>query len=689
MSSRVHRHSTHHHPAVAPKAPKPAATQAPAPAAVPAPAPAPAPQGWAPKLAGKVKDAARGAVLDQASKERELSAARSTTFHGVGLSATAKVTEKLLLKSDDPLVAGDPRRKAAADSGAAVWTRFSAEAASSASFGKVVTPHASASFGFAAGAEVTALVAADKSQGVEGLLGAVQDQGETLALTLDPDRLLADGHRPGTELMIRGHAAENASVTTGASLAGVVTANLGVTVSGSHSDEYTKNLKVLEDGKVFAQVAKVDSSAEGVSAGLTAGLALPGTNAAGALVAKGLDKVERKVEDRVRLTASVGASAAQTDSLKVGGVFDLKTPQGRDAYAYLMKSNPLELRANPKQAETTLRNMGMGVAYAESTRTGGTAANLQVGETTLLGLSTSRRGTEGVLLEKKDAAGAVEKTLLSEQEYSRNVSGALPRLMLGEERSLTIRAGSVTQGGVETKAALASLSLKDPKVTEGEQRQLAAFASQMGMTLPPAGKAGGPGTLAVQVALTDANLQKLQQRSADEIKSAFTFAKGSLEGSPAPWENATPAAVNRNYRYAPQKSVKEEFLEARKGWEDVATFGDQDNQKATLVRDYKATTGRDLQRDVESYDAMNRIGDELAKVRGKPVGEWGPALSAIGSQSSGDVRTALVALNRLADASLVSLSVDANGSTVNATVAPPPKTPAEIVGPILTAAGVN
>lgn len=667
--------------ATEPQAPRPAVERSEARAA----------QGWAPKLAGKAKDAARGAVLDEAAKERELvSVGHATTLGGVGLSASAKVTEKVLLKPDDPFVAGDRRRKAAADSGAVVWTRFSATGASSASGGTALSPHASASFGLSAGAEVTALVAADKRLGVKNLLGTVRDQGETLALTLDPDRLLADGHPPGTELMLRGHAAESASVGAGLGLPGLAAANLGVGVSASRSDEFTKNVKVLEDGKVYAQVAKVGSSAESVSAGLTAGLALPRADAAGALVAKGVDRVEKKVEDRVRLAASVGASAGQTDTLRLGGVFDLKTEQGRDAFAYLMKSNPLELRANPRQAETTLRNMGMGVAYAESTRTGGAAANLQVGQTTLLSISSSRRSTEGVLLEKKDGAGSVvEKKQLTELEYSRNVSGALPRLMLGEERSLSLRAGSVQQDGVETKAALASLSLKDPQVTEGEQRQLAAFASQLGLSLPPAGKAGGAGTMAVQVALTDANLQQLQQRSADEIKTAFAFAKGSLEGSPAPWESSALAAVNPNYRYAPQRSVKEEFLEARKGLEDVATFGDPDGDKAKLVRDYKATTGRDLQRDVESYDAMNRIGDELAKVRGKPVSEWGPALSAIGAQSSADVRTALVALNRLAGASLVSLSVDANGATVNATAAPAPKSAAELVGPILTPAGVS
>ena len=81
---------------------------------------------------------------------------------------------------------------------------------------------------------------------------------------------------------------------------------------------------------------------------------------------------------------------------------------------------------------------------------------------------------------------------------------------------------------------------------------------------------------------------------------------------------------------------------------------------------------------------MNVIAEEVIKARGKPVTEWGPALSALGTQSSADVRTALVALGRLADASLVSLEVEANGVSVTAKPAAPPKSAAEVVGPILT-----
>jgi hypothetical protein len=651
-----------------------------------------APQGWAPKLVGQAKTAARDAALNEASKERELVSVggSTTTSGGVGLSYSAKLTEKVALKTSDPLVAGDTRRKAAADTGDVVWTKLSASGTTGASLGKTVSPSVSASFGFSAGAEVTAIVAADKSLSLKNLGGTVKDQGETLALAMDPDRLLADKHAPGTELMIRGQASSSASLGAGAGLTGIGIASVGVSVSASHSDQFTKNVKVLEDGKVYAQVAKLNSSAQGISAGLNAGVDLPAATLGGAAGSKALDMVAGKIEEKVRLTASVGASSGQTDSLKLGGVFDLKTQGGRDAFAYLMKTNPLELQANPKQAETTLRNMGMGVAYSEATRTGGVSANIQVGTTNLLNFASSSRTTEGVLLEKKDAAGSViEQSKLSEQEYSRNVGGLLPRLMVGEERTLSIRAGSVSKDGVETKAALASLSIKDPKVTEGEQKELAAFASQMGMTLPPAGKAGGKGTFAVQVALTDANLQQLQQRSAEDIRTAFTFSKGSIEGSPAPWTNNTPAAVNPHYRYAPQKLVKEEFRDGAQAWNSQATFGDPNGEKSTIVRDYKATTGRDLQSDVESQDAMNRIAEELVKVRGKPVTEWGPALSAIGSQNSRDVRTALVALNRLAGASLVSLSVDANGVAMNASPSAAPKSAADLVGPLLTPAFVN
>lgn len=685
MPTRIGSPST---PQVSPSAIEPE-TRAPAPAES---AEVQAPQGWAPKLVGQAKVAVRDAAINEASKERALVSVGGATAlsNGVGLSYDAKITEKVMLKTSDPFVAGDTRRKAAADSGDVVWTRFSASGNAGANVGHAVAANVSASFGFSVGAEVTAIVAADKSLSTRNLVGTVKEQGETLAVALDPDRLLADKHAPGTELMIRGRASSSASVGAGAGLTGIGVASVGVSVSASHSDEFTKNVKVLEDGKVYAQVAKVNSNAQGISAGLNAGVDLPTATVGGALGSKALDKVAGKLEDRVRLTANVGASSGQVDTLKLGGVFDLKTQQGRDAFAFLMKSNPLELQENPKQAETTLRNMGMGVAYTEATRTGGVSANIQVGTTNLLNFASSRRTTEGVLLEKKDASGSViEKSQLSEQEYSRNVTGLLPRLMIGEERTLAIRAGSVSKDGVETKAALATLSIKDPKVTEAEQKEMAAFATQMGMTLPPAGQTGGKGTFVVQVALTDANLQKLQERSADDIRTAFTFAKGTIEGSPAPWTNNNLAAVNPHYRHAPQKMVKEEFRDGSYALQQQATIGDPNGDKSATLRDYKATTGRDLQSDVESQDAMNRIAEEVVKVRGKPVTEWGPALSAIGTQNSRDVRTALVALNRLADASLVSLSVDANGSTMNATPSAAPRSVGDLVGPILTPAGVN
>lgn len=469
---------------------------------------------------------------------------------------------------------------------------------------------------------------------------------------------------------------------------------MGVSVSGAHSSEFTKHVKVLENGQVFAQVAKVGTTSEGASVGVNAALTLPtapaGSNAVTKQLSSQATKVEQSLEERVHVTANVGLSASQTSSLKVGGVFDLKTQQGQQAFSYLMKANPLELQANPRQAEAALQSMGTGVAYAEGTRTGGVNANVQLGQTNLLSFSSARRTTEGVLLEKHTGEGTpVEKSQLTEQEYTRTVGGALPRLLVGEERSFSFRAGSVTKNGVEAQAAVASLSLKDNKVTASDQQEFAAFATQFGATLPPAVGSGGKGTLDVQVAITDAGLQKLQARSADDIKAAFGDAKARLEGSPAPWSNTGKAAVNKHYGYAPQKTVQQEFQDARKGWEDATTFGDPDNAKPTLARDYKATTGRDLESDLQSYDAMNHIAEQLVKAQGKPVGEWGPALSAVGSQNSRDVRTTLVALHQLADAGVVSMNVDANGARLSSVTGVAPKTTAEIVGPLLTPAGVS
>jgi hypothetical protein len=68
---------------------------------------------------------------------------------------------------------------------------------------------------------------------------------------------------------------------------------------------------------------------------------------------------------------------------------------------------------------------------------------------------------------------------------------------------------------------------------------------------------------------------------------------------------------------------KEEFREGASAWERPDA-GDAGNQRPALSRDHKTTTGRGLQSDVESQEAMNRIAEELVKVRGKPVSEWGP-----------------------------------------------------------------
>lgn len=98
----------------------------------------------------------------------------------------------------------------------------------------------------------------------------------------------------------------------------------------------------------------------------------------------------------------------------------------------------------------------------------------------------------------------------------------------------------------------------------------------------------------------------------------------------------------------------------------------------------------DVCHDLASLRARDEIAAAIVSSRGKPVSEWGDALSALGHGSSHEVRAAVLALNRLTDASVVSLSISANAASASkAAEAGGPKTAAEIVGPVLTPAFVN
>jgi hypothetical protein len=341
-------------------------------------------------------------------------------------------------------------------------------------------------------------------------------------------------------------------------------------------------------------------------------------------------------------------------------VLDLTTPAGREAYDYLLKSSPAD-------AAAYIQSTGIGVKYNETSTTRTSSATLQFGSANLLATSTLKGTTNGVV----EAPGST--TTLTQADYQRSVGGLLPRLFLGEERTVQVRAGSLTKDGVTQNAVAVNLAVKDRKLTQAELGQVERFAKAMGMPfegLPTLGakETADDSKFSVQVALTDANITKLRAWDDDGVRLAFAAAQKEIDASPTlpPWYDQ------------PQTF----------GWYQSelqqATSSDP-ARKDFLVRDYQDKFGRSLEQDVDSKKAIDRIVTQLDASKGKPVAEWGKLLESVGKQSSSDVRAAVLALRRLSGAEVVDMSLSAKGVTVAAKPeVAAPKTIADVVGPLLS-----
>jgi len=614
----------------------------------------------APSRLERLKGKAVEAAWDQVASNHSIG--KGVSFGAV--SGNVKIAEEIGIRGTDTfknLVANDSRRNAVAQANPdTVWVRTTGAV----STGAGLSLGAGASLGFSGGVEVTAIAAQDV-KGARDIAAAVKNQAKAMVLPLDAEGLQGLKPQPGTEWMFRGTIGASAGIGVGTSASvgtgnASITASVGAGVGASANSVYTKNVKVLDDNKVFVSIGQADAQSVGASVGVNVSTNLSTNGVIPGAVGNQVDRLGNKVEDAVKITSSLNFGAAAGQKVLGAAILDLSTPAGREAYDYLLKSNP-------NDAAAYITNTGIGVKYTETSTTRTSSANLQFGSTNLLATSTLKGTANGVI----EAPGAT--TTLTQADYQRSVGGLLPRLFLGEERTVQVRAGSLTKDGVTQNAVAVNLSVKDRKLTQAELAQVERFAKGMGMPfegLPTLGanETAEGSQFNVQVALTDENIAKLRGRSEDDVKLAFAAAHKEIDGNPQlPLWYDQPSTFGW---YANELSF--------------ANNGDP-QRKDMLVRDYKDKYGRDLQSDIDSKQAIDRIVKQLGASQGKPVEEWGKLLESVGKQSSSDVRAAVLALRRLSGAEVVSMSLDAKGVSVAAKPeTSAPKTIAEVVGPLLS-----
>lgn len=639
----------------------------PAPAGA-APAEVPS-QGWAPatsalpikltQVVEKAKGSATRLVLDKVADEHAL--ARGASLGSV--QGNLKVSEELGLKGSDvfkKLVEPDARRAAFAKAnGDAVWVATKAVAGVSAGF----PAGAGVSVGLSGGMEVSSIMA-HRVDGAGDVAAALKDQGLSMAVPLDADGLRSLDAAPGSEWMFRGTAGASLGAGVGGGqtvgndvVSGSVTVGASVGLSGSAT--YTKNVKVLGDDRVWVQIAQSTAEGAGASLGLSAGVTITAANAVSGPAGKLADQLGNKVESATRVGATASGSMGLSQKVLGAAVLDLSTPQGREQYDYI-------LRSSPQSAAAFIESQRLGARYTETNRTLATGLTVQLGSSSVLATSTVRGTTKGTLEESGST------TLLSENTFGRSVGGFLPRLALGEERQVSVRAGTVNRDGKSEQAVAVGLAVKDPSLTGEELAQLGRFASAMGAplgNLPPTSgdKSLGKGDYALQVAMTTEGVAKLSQWGDDDLRLALASAQKEIEGSASlpPWYGEPQAF--QWYR------------------SQLASPSLEPDRKNLVLADYKEKyAGRDLNRDIESANDLDRLVKATLDRRGQPTTEWGPVLEALGKSGSTDVRAAALALHRLAGAEVTLLSVNAAGANYTAKpAAAAPPTMAELVGPTL------
>ncbi len=573
------------------------------------------------------------------------------------IRGTLKVGEQIALPgtpSHQALVESDRfRRDYEKANPHTVWAKTTAVTGVSANFPIGMGP----SVGFNGNVEVTAVVSHQVDE-LKDLPGAVAKQAKSMVIPLDTRSLAELKPAAGSEWMFRGEASVPLGVGMGIGQSvslGVadVTAVAGIGLSVGANAIITKNIKVLEDNKVFVQIGATKAASIGVGAEAK----LQAKDFLGLL--------------KVSAAASAGASAAVEHRILGAAVLDLNTTAGRASFDYIMQ-------ASPGNAAEHITEQRLGAEYNGIGKSRAVAANIRFGNMKILSASIGKGSSTGTLTQKDST------TSLGQSDYSKNIEGWLFRLLKTEERSVNVRAGSATRDGQEERVVALSLHVKDSKFTSGELSQLARLGRAMDnplQGLPPSVTKGdlGPGTYHIDLALSESQLDKLGAWDRDSIRLAFAIAQTELEGG----EEKLPTWFEQPELFA---AFKEKHL-SPVGPSGRAFPTVQSSIHGEAALEYaERFPGRDLAKDIASEEAVSAIQKYIEKAKGAPVAEWGKVLEAVGKQSNIDLRATMLAFRRLAGASVVNFSVTAQGQTVSANPeAPLPPSLNEYVGSVVSA----
>ncbi len=570
---------------------------------------------------------------------------------GVGVNAKAEFAEAIALrntKTFERLVTPDRRRlEYTKNNPDATWAQTKALVGAGGT-ASASLPLGPVSLGFSGGVngqvEISSITA-HHVKGVKDLPGAVADQAKSMVVPFNSEWLRKSNQAPGSEWMFRGtvnkHAGANVGI--GTSVGGPlvsVGASAGIGLTYNDADIYTKNVKVLEDSKVFVQISKDDVTTKGINAGARVGVDVNLPRTGGMIANAVAGKVEGAIESK--LSASINAYANRTAGEKSMGaaVLDLKTPEGRAAYDKIMK-------LSPDEAAKYIQKNKLGPKYKEQSQSTALGFNATFFGNDVLSLNRVTGTTKGVVTHVDGG-----KTKLQESQYSKHLGGFLPRLFVGEERDVRITGGQVVRpDGSRSQAVAMNMSVKDPRFSAGENREMQSWAKLMGTKLNdmPGGKLGEV-RYDVQLSLSDDDVKRLSKLSDEQILAAYGQALADMDGTKPPmW-------AKRPERFEGLISQARDYQLNRDGGYDP-------------TRDY--VDGRDFDKDLTSYRAAQEMAKQIGKNRGKPVNEWGKFLSAVGSQGSTDVRAIMLSLHRLAKADLTGLTVKSGKRTFTAPPAGP------------------
>ncbi len=593
-------------------------------------------------LVSQASGAVTKLVIDEVAKNHKFDADFS---YGL-FSGTLLVSEEVALRGSGVyrnLVSTDRRRQTFAEANPdTLWVKTRALVGASVNF-----PLGGLALGFNGSVEVSSIAAQPKS-----MTDAVEGQVKSMYLPLKADGFKTLGAAPGTEWVIRGQAGAtigNASVDADL---GSLSTTVGVAASVSRQNIYTKNVKLLENNKVFLMVGKHDVNSVAGSLGVDLGLQVKDSE--NRLEQRTGDAIERKLA----LRATVSGSMAWPHRKLGGAVLDLENANDRMHYEYLMKAMPLD-------ADAYIKANNLGSNYEGDGTVVTTGTKFQFGSVKLLSTSTVR-ATENGQLQKQGVTSQ-----LGEASYNRVVEGVLPRMAMGEERNVMVRAGTLTTDG-QTRAALSvRLAVSDRKVTANELAEQIRFANAMGVPtgdLPDPARAAkfGRGEMTVELAATHEQLRALGNIKPDDVRLAFATAQRDIEGAEALPVWFTQPEVLEQYRDTLAQTV----------------FRDSTRQdENAVVSEYRnAYPGRDLRQDLATADAVKFALAQARSARDQPVEDWGKVLEAVGMQSSNDVRAGLLALHRLTGAELVQLSTRAGGARITASNGTAPKSLHDLVG---------